>query len=245
MRLIPHERALHQRYTGKPFAIIGVNGDQPEKFDRKRFEKDPLPWRSFQSERKGQTSISEEWTVVSWPTLFLIDHEGVIRRRWIGTPPTEQFDAEIERLVNVALNKTSEPAKPVEPKKTDATLGELPGRPGPKVHREGVSGDNWAPNQQYAVYPPGDYDPKKPAATRAVPSRVGSDGDGWQAPGDLLPVWGPPSDETEPILDSWPCFLRRHRTGSWLAERVLMGRGRWRSSMRSRRNIGRTRSGFT
>ena len=120
MRLIPHERALHQRYTGKPFAIVGVNGDRLEKFDRKRFEKDPLPWRSFQNDRKDQKSIDDEWSVKTWPSLFLIDHEGVIRRRWIGSPSDEQLDAEIERLVNVALKKTAEPAKPVEPKKTAA-----------------------------------------------------------------------------------------------------------------------------
>lgn len=90
---------MQRRYAGKPFTVLGVNGDRITEFDRKRFEKDPLPWKSFQDVRPDRPSISDEWKVRSWPTLFLVDHEGVIRRRWVGPPPPDELDAEVDRLV--------------------------------------------------------------------------------------------------------------------------------------------------
>ena len=36
------------------------------------------------------------------PTLYLIDHQGVIRKRWVGSPAEAVLDAEVDRLVAVA-----------------------------------------------------------------------------------------------------------------------------------------------
>jgi len=104
MKLVPHERSVLERLKDKPFAIVGVNGDAPEDLN-KALEKTPVTWRSFKDKRAGKKSITEEWKIFAWPTLFLIDHQGIIRKRWIGAPPNDELDREIDRLVGTLPEK--------------------------------------------------------------------------------------------------------------------------------------------
>jgi thiol-disulfide isomerase/thioredoxin len=99
MTLAAHERALVKRLEGKPFVLIGVNGDAPE--DKKkvklRMEKDQITWRSFW----GGGAIAEKWNVEYWPAIFLIDHNGVIRHRF-GVVGPEDLNQAIDPLVAAA-----------------------------------------------------------------------------------------------------------------------------------------------
>ncbi len=42
-----------------------------------------------------------DWKVTGWPTIYLIDHEGIIRNRWVGSPEDEVLDREIGQLVDM------------------------------------------------------------------------------------------------------------------------------------------------
>jgi hypothetical protein len=53
----------------------------------------------------GKRPVSGAWDVLGYPTLYLIDHAGVIRKRWIGSPPPEVLDREIDRLVEAATRQ--------------------------------------------------------------------------------------------------------------------------------------------
>jgi thiol-disulfide isomerase/thioredoxin len=80
--MVPHERELVQRLKGRPLVLVGVNGDG----DRARLAKwladNPLPWRSWQDGREdGQGRIARAWNVSAWPTVYVLDHRGVIRHR--------------------------------------------------------------------------------------------------------------------------------------------------------------------
>ena len=100
--MIPHERSLVNKLSGKPFVLIGVNSDKnPEKL-KKDLKENQVTWRSFQNQRKEANAIDAEWNVHSWPTLFLIDHKGVIKKKWIGSPGNEVLDKEVEKLVAAA-----------------------------------------------------------------------------------------------------------------------------------------------
>jgi thiol-disulfide isomerase/thioredoxin len=101
MKLVPHERSLATRFKDKPFAIVGVNGDNGPEGLRKAKETE-ITWRSFKDQRVGETVISVEWGVSGWPTLYLIDHKGIIRQRW-NSPDTEVLDREISKLVEAAV----------------------------------------------------------------------------------------------------------------------------------------------
>ncbi len=104
--MIPHERSLVNKLSGKPFVLIGVNSDKDRGKDPEELKKDlkdnQVTWRSFQNQRKDQKAIADEWNVQGWPTLYLIDHKGVIKKKWLGGPGNEVLDKEVEKLVEVA-----------------------------------------------------------------------------------------------------------------------------------------------
>src|SRR5262245_40754723 len=98
--MIPHERSLVQKLEGKPFALVGVNSDQEDESIKEGLEKHKVTWRSFKNAQKdAKGTISDEWKVQGWPTLYLIDHKGVIRKKWVGSPGNEVLDKAVEKLV--------------------------------------------------------------------------------------------------------------------------------------------------
>ena len=101
--MYPHERSLVEDYKNRPFAIIGVNSDPAEEVKAIK-EKENITWRSFMN---GSTSgpISTEWRVTGWPTIYLLDHNGVIREKNVRGP---DLDEAIEALVAEAEAQTEQ-----------------------------------------------------------------------------------------------------------------------------------------
>lgn len=78
--MYPHERSLVARLKDEPFALIGVNSDEDLEKLKPALEKESITWRSFWNGPKGTSGpISTAWGVNSWPTIFVLDEEGVIR----------------------------------------------------------------------------------------------------------------------------------------------------------------------
>ena len=77
--MYPHERSLVKQLAGKPFALIGVNSDGDIDELKEIIKKKNLTWRSFQNDEGVDGTISDMWGIQGWPTIFLIDAEGVIR----------------------------------------------------------------------------------------------------------------------------------------------------------------------
>jgi len=100
--MYPHERSLVSKMADKPFALLGVNSDQTREIVKKAQADEKLTWRSFWNGGSTQGPISTAWGVHGWPTLFLIDHKGVIRKTYLGAPNGEALDREIEALVKEA-----------------------------------------------------------------------------------------------------------------------------------------------
>ena len=70
---------LLERLKGKPFAIVGVYGDDDWTKAPKIVEELGMTWPSFRDGRTG--AISTAWNNHSWPNLNLIDAKGNIRYR--------------------------------------------------------------------------------------------------------------------------------------------------------------------
>jgi peroxiredoxin len=98
--LIPHERSLVEQYAKRPFVVLGVNTDPSRALLRRTQEKEHLPWRSWWDGPSGPIAL--RWQVDALPTLFLIDHKGVIREHFEGAPPAKELDRLIEALVKEA-----------------------------------------------------------------------------------------------------------------------------------------------
>lgn len=103
----PHERSLVKDMENKPFALIGVNTNAytSEKL-KEVMDKEKLNWRSYADtnvEKTGRLGpISTAWNLQGTPTLFVIDHQGVIRYRWLGGPGEAAIDRALEKLIKEA-----------------------------------------------------------------------------------------------------------------------------------------------
>jgi len=97
--MYPHERSLVSKMSGKPFVLLGVNSDRDREALKKTLVDEKLTWRSFWNGGSTGGPISSAWGVTGWPTLFLIDHKGVIRKKWLGAPPAGTLDKAVDELL--------------------------------------------------------------------------------------------------------------------------------------------------
>jgi Thioredoxin-like len=106
--MYPHERSLVKKLADKPFALVGVNSDPDLEKLKPVLAEERITWRSFWNGKEGTGGpISTEWNVHGWPTLFVIDHKGVIRHKYLGSPGEEKLDAAIDKLVEEAEKETT------------------------------------------------------------------------------------------------------------------------------------------
>jgi thiol-disulfide isomerase/thioredoxin len=93
--MYPHERQLVTRLKARPFALLGVNCDEDRAEIRRVVDKEKLNWKSWWdggTERK----ISTPWQVTSFPTIYVLDHKGVIRYKGVRG---QRLDAAVNHLL--------------------------------------------------------------------------------------------------------------------------------------------------
>ena len=76
--MYPHERSLVKRLEGKPFALLGVNSDPKERL-KQVMKKEQITWHSWWDGGDTSGPIATKWNVHGWPTIYVLDHKGVIR----------------------------------------------------------------------------------------------------------------------------------------------------------------------
>ena len=113
--MYPYERSLVDRMRGKPFVLLGVNGDgdrdQAPRADRSR--------RASTGGRGGTAAgaptqagpIARRYNVHAWPTLYVLDHRGVIRHKSLGFPGPKKLDSILDALVKAADDEAKTPRK--------------------------------------------------------------------------------------------------------------------------------------
>jgi RNA polymerase sigma factor (sigma-70 family) len=104
--IFPLERSLVERMRDKPFVLLGVNGDSDTDKLRELVKREQITWRSwFDGGGDANTSgpITRRFNVRSWPTIYIIDHDGVIRQKLLGNPASKRFNSAIDGLVEAAL----------------------------------------------------------------------------------------------------------------------------------------------
>ncbi len=78
MAQLPALVELSERMRGKAFAVVGINGDKGDVGERVRER--GLPWRNALDGGPGGP-VSTRWNIRLWPTMILLDQDGVIRAR--------------------------------------------------------------------------------------------------------------------------------------------------------------------
>ena len=94
--MYPHERSLVKRLADKPFALLGINSDQDLAALKKEMEKEEITWRSWRNGGSTSGPISTEWNVSGWPTIYVLDAEGVIRYKGVRG---ESMDQAVDTLL--------------------------------------------------------------------------------------------------------------------------------------------------
>ena len=93
--MYPHERSLVKRLEGKPFALLGINSDPKERL-REVMKKENITWRSWWDGGDTNGPIARAWNVRGWPTIYILDHKGVIRFKNVRG---EQMDKAVDQLL--------------------------------------------------------------------------------------------------------------------------------------------------
>ncbi len=96
--MLPQERALVRKLAGRPFTILGINSDKDRSVLKKVIREQQITWPNIYGGSGDDAKIAKAWNVYAWPTIYLIDHAGVIRYR-------EVEDAERDRAVFELVDK--------------------------------------------------------------------------------------------------------------------------------------------
>jgi hypothetical protein len=106
-----HERSLVKEMEDKPFVLLGVNSDPSKEVLKKVIADEKMTWRSWWDGGNTQGPIATKWNVHGWPTLYVVDHKGVIRHKWVGSPGDKVLDESLNKLVEVAEKDARKTAK--------------------------------------------------------------------------------------------------------------------------------------
>ena len=89
--------------------MIGVNVNGFDARTLKRVaDKEKMTWRSFVDEG----AIIGKWNLPGTPTFYVIDHRGVIRHKWVGSPADYKFGGlPDEKAIDAALEKLIQEAE--------------------------------------------------------------------------------------------------------------------------------------
>ena len=66
-------------------------------------QKQQITWRSFVDPGNASAGpISTRWNISATPTMYLIDHRGIIRCKWAGAPGEKVIDKALDRAIRSA-----------------------------------------------------------------------------------------------------------------------------------------------
>ena len=92
-----HEQEVVRKLADLPFVLIGVNSDRDLETARGAVSGESLSWRHFWNGPKGTKGpIASQWNIEAWPSVYLIDAQGVIRYK---EPLGKDIDQGLENLM--------------------------------------------------------------------------------------------------------------------------------------------------
>jgi thiol-disulfide isomerase/thioredoxin len=96
INMLPHERKLVARLKGQSFALVGVFCDDPNSL-RKLKDSQDVNWRNFVVDPRGPTV--KAWRTDAFPTLYILDREGVIRFQHRGALTAEELNKQVDLVM--------------------------------------------------------------------------------------------------------------------------------------------------
>lgn len=76
-----------KEFKNKPFALVGINSDTGGRSVLQKIIKEQkLNYRSAY-DQSTSGPIATAWNVHGWPTVYVIDANGIIRNKFVGVDP--------------------------------------------------------------------------------------------------------------------------------------------------------------
>ena len=101
--MIPHERDLVERHRGQPFALLSVNNDEDHDAAREVIASQRMSWPNWKTSGTHDP-ICRNWHVTNWPSIYVLDANGVIRY-------TNVRGAALENAVATLLAETAKESR--------------------------------------------------------------------------------------------------------------------------------------
>ena len=105
--LYSFNRTLHQKMEGRHFALVGVNSDTNRDLTRRIMKIQQIQWSNFWNDGSRFGEISTQWGVKTWPVLYVIDGDGIIRLKSVGGHNRAEILRLIEKLTAELEQKQS------------------------------------------------------------------------------------------------------------------------------------------
>jgi thiol-disulfide isomerase/thioredoxin len=100
-RMYPWERDLTQRASKDPVVLLGVNNDNSREIARQLAISQKIFTRSWYDGPGFNGPIFDRYLIDGVPTIFLLDHRGVIRLRMDGAPQNwTELEVPLQRLID-------------------------------------------------------------------------------------------------------------------------------------------------
>jgi peroxiredoxin len=106
----PYLRLMGELYKDRPFSIVSVNSDSELEKARASKAEHGLEFKSWwdgYAKKNTRGPIASSWGVVGWPTIYLLDDQGVIR---FVNLRQEDLLKGVKQLLNELSAKSSRPA---------------------------------------------------------------------------------------------------------------------------------------
>jgi hypothetical protein len=76
--MYPSQRSLARKLQGRPVTFVGVNSDGKERL-RSTLKREQFDWPNFWDGGDTSGPIAQAWDITGWPTIYVLDHKGIIR----------------------------------------------------------------------------------------------------------------------------------------------------------------------
>jgi thiol-disulfide isomerase/thioredoxin len=99
LREVPRERDLVERLKGKRFAMLGVNCDGDDRAALKAIKDERITWPNWNDGEPGEGPIVKRYHIRGYPTVFVIDAQGIIRHQQVlGTALDQTVDELLKEM---------------------------------------------------------------------------------------------------------------------------------------------------
>jgi peroxiredoxin len=104
MVLIADDKKLLEEYKDRPFAIVGVNLDESPRVMKAVVADSEIPWPNWYDDDHGGP-IARRWQASELPTIYLIDHKGIVQYEHKEVDNPGKLQREIKKLLKAAEDR--------------------------------------------------------------------------------------------------------------------------------------------